>query len=106
VDHVLPFSVWLNNNLWNMLPTDRVLNQQKKKDKIPTRKLIEKRADIIMNYWNEYQQEIPILFKSQIEVALTGINISDDKFLDTAIESLCQKSDYLIFDRGHQAFSL
>ncbi|QSZ42833.1 hypothetical protein GJV85_12175 [Sulfurimonas aquatica] len=106
VDHVLPFSVWFNNDLWNMLPTDRILNQQKKKAKIPTRKLIEKRADIIMNYWNDYQRAMPLLFKSQIEVALIGREIAEDKVLNTAIESLCNKSDYLIHDRGHEAFNI
>lgn len=106
VDHVLPFSIWFNNDLWNMLPTDRVLNQQKKKDKIPTRKLIEKRADIIMNYWANYQEAMPLLFKSQIEVALIGKDVNKDKIFDTAIESLCNKSDYLIYDRGHEAFSV
>ena len=106
VDHVLPFSVWFNNDLWNMLPTDRVINQRNKKAKIPTRKLIEKRADIIIHYWNDYQQAMPLLFKSQIEVALIGEKISEGKILDTAIESLCKKSDYLIHDRGHEAFSL
>jgi len=106
VDHVLPFSVWFNNDLWNMLPTDRILNQQKKKAKIPTRRLIEKRADIIMNYWNDYQKAMPLLFKSQIEVALIGKEIAEDKALDIAIESLCTKSDYLIHDRGHEAFNI
>ena len=106
VDHVLPFSVWFNNDLWNMLPTDRILNQQKKKAKIPTRKLIEKRANIIMNYWSDYQQAMPLLFKSQVEVALVGRNVTEDKILDTAVESLCNKSDYLIYDRGHEAFNL
>ena len=104
VDHVLPFSVWFNNDLWNMLPTDRVLNQQRKKAKIPTRKLIEKRSDVIMNYWSDYQQAMPLLFKSQVEVALIGKDVIEDKILDTAIESLCKKSDYLIYDRGHEAF--
>lgn len=104
VDHMLPFSVWFNNDLWNMLPTDRVLNQQKKKDKIPTRELIEKRAYSIINYWRHYQLAMPLLFKSQIEVALVGTDVPQDRLLDTAIESLCKKSDYLIFDRGHVAF--
>jgi len=106
VDHVLPFSVWFNNDLWNMLPADRDLNQNDKRDKIPTRKLIEKRADIIMKYWKDYQQAMPLLFKSQFEVSLVGKGIAETKILDTAIESLCMKSDYLIYDRGHEAFSL
>lgn len=106
VDHVLPFSVWFNNDLWNMLPTDKNLNQKKKRDKIPTRKLIEKRADIIMNYWDDYQQAMPLLFKSQIETSLVGTNVPKEKELETAIESLCRKSDYLILDRGHASFNM
>lgn len=106
VDHVLPFSVWFNNNLWNMLPADRDINQNKKRDKIPTRKLIEKRADIIIEYWKDYQQAMPLLFKSQLEVSLIGVDTAETKMLDTAIESLCMKSDYLIYDRGHEAFSV
>jgi len=106
VDHVLPFSIWFNNDLWNMLPTDRSLNQHNKRDKIPARKLIEKRAGSIINYWTDYQQAMPLLFKSQIEVALIGGNVAEDKIFDVAIESLCKKSDYLIYDRGHEAFNL
>ncbi|MBT5934310.1 hypothetical protein [Sulfurimonas sp.] len=59
-----------------------------------------------MNYWSDYQQAMPLLFKSQVEVALVGRNITEGKILDTAIESLCKKSDYLIYDRGHEAFSI
>jgi len=106
VDHVLPFSIWFNNDLWNMLPTNRDINQKKKKNKIPTRKLIEKRANIIMNYWSDYQNAMPQLFKSQIEISLVGTNVHEDKLFDAAIESLCKKSDYLIFDRGHAPFNL
>ena len=104
VDHVLPFSVWYNNDLWNILPTDRVVNQQKKKAKIPSRKLIEKRADVIMNYWSDYQKAMPQLFNSQVKIALIGMDTQQERVLDTAIESLCEKSDYLIYDRGHEAF--
>jgi len=106
VDHVLPYSIWFNNDLWNMLPTDRALNQNQKKAKIPTPELIEKRADTIKLYWEQYLQEWPIQFKNQIEVALTGPNLDKDQLTDFAIEALCEKSHYLIYDRGHQAFNL
>ncbi|MBT5934393.1 HNH endonuclease domain-containing protein [Sulfurimonas sp.] len=106
VDHVLPFSVWFNNDLWNMLPTDRVVNQKNKRDKIPTRKLIENRSDVIIKYWESYEKAMPLLFKSQVEVSLVGTGIQIDKMFDTAIESLCRKSDYLVFDRGHDSFSI
>lgn len=35
IDHLLPFSVWKNNDLWNLLPADIKINGQKS-DKIPT----------------------------------------------------------------------
>lgn len=106
IDHVLPFSLWFNNDLWNMLPSDRQINQNKKKDKIPTPRLIEKRSDTIKHYWNQYAQTWSILFKSQMELSLTGKNSSDELLIDTAIESLCQKCHYLIVDRGHEKFEL
>jgi hypothetical protein len=106
VDHVLPYSVWFNNDLWNMLPADRILNQQKKKNKVPSPELIEKRADVIKSYWDQYMQQWPIQFKSQLEVSLTGANIPQEKLIGAAIESLCRKSYYLIYDRGHVQFNI
>jgi len=104
VDHVLPFSIWFNNDLWNMLPSDRALNQQKKKDKIPTPQLIEQRSDIIKRYWGQYAQSWPQLFRSQMELSLCGKRATDEQLFSAAIESLCQKCHYLIFDRGHEQF--
>ena len=106
VDHVLPFSVWLNNDLWNMLPTDRKLNQQQKKTKIPAPKLIEKRAEVIKHYWDQYITKWPTLFKAQVELSLAGPQVSPERLADAAIESLCKKSHYLIYDRGHEKFNV
>jgi len=89
-----------------MLPTDRYLNQQQKKDKIPTRQLIKKSANRIMEYWSYYETAMPLLFNSQIEVALIGENFKENNCYELAIESLCKKSDYLIYDRGHSKFEI
>ena len=105
VDHILPYSVWFNNDLWNLLPTERNLNQKKKKDKIPTRELIESRAEIIVDYWQKYEKAMPQLFSSQLALSLTGKNESTIDY-EYSIESLCKKSDYLIHDRGHTMFYL
>jgi len=106
IDHVLPFSLWFNNDLWNMLPSDRQINQHTKRDKIPTPKLIEKRSDVIKHYWDQYSQEWPHLFKSQMELSLSGQQSSKEQLTDNAIESLCRKCHYLIVDRGHEKFEL
>lgn len=103
IDHILPYSVWGNNDFWNLLPSDRNLNQKQKKDKIPTSKLIEKQADVIINYWKIYDKELSTIFQSQIKSSLINENeISYQK----AIDSLCKKSDYLIYDRGYSAFEI
>lgn len=103
IDHILPYSVWGNNDFWNLLPSDRELNQKHKKDKIPTSKLIEKRADIIIDYWKIYDKELSKIFQSQLKASL----INDSVFnYENAIKSLCIKSDYLIKDRGYSGFEI
>ncbi|WP_457626248.1 HNH endonuclease [Persephonella sp.] len=47
VDHVIPFSIWKNNDLWNLLPAHKDINL-KKKDKIPSPELITKRSNKIL----------------------------------------------------------
>ena len=103
IDHVLPYSVWKNNDLWNLLPAQRKLNQQEKKDKIPTSNLIKKRAEVIKYYWNIYDKKYPNLFQSQLTISLTG---EKNQNYDKAIQSLCKKSDYLIQDRGLSKFEI
>ncbi len=50
VDHVIPFSIWRNNDLWNLLPCASSVNGAKS-DMLPTRNLLVKRKDIIIHYW-------------------------------------------------------
>ena len=106
IDHMLPYSVWMNNDLWNLLPAQRELNQHKKKDKIPTRALITKRSEIIKHYWDVYDKKSQQLFRSQLSISLTGDMMYMNNNYDAAIESLCAKSDYLIQDRGLVGFDI
>src|SRR5690606_27416927 len=50
IDHLIPFAVWKNNDLWNLLPSDSRINNQKR-DKIPSPEFIEQRKDFILEYW-------------------------------------------------------
>jgi SAM-dependent methyltransferase len=50
IDHVIPFSFWRNNDLWNLMPSQPRLNLQKK-DKLPSHKLLLRRKDAIIYYW-------------------------------------------------------
>jgi len=102
IDHILPFSIWQNNDFWNLLPSSPKINN-KKRDKIPPPQLIKKRAEAILYYWQIYEKQIPEVFWYQIKTSLVGnskISIS----LNDCIDALCMKADYLIRDRGFDIF--
>lgn len=69
VDHVVPYAVWGNNDLWNLLPAARQVNLQKS-DRLPTRALILDRADAIATCWCAYHAAAPERFEAQIRRAL------------------------------------
>ena len=50
IDHAIPFSLWRNNDLWNLLPADSSANNSKS-DKLPTYKVLQARKDCIIHYW-------------------------------------------------------
>lgn len=61
VDHVIPFSLWGNNDLWNLLPADKRINGQKS-DKLPAADLLmERRADVLER-WTMLRDAIPEAF--------------------------------------------
>lgn len=51
IDHVIPFALWRNNDLWNLLPADRRVNGRKS-DALPTAALLRRRRDAILRYWD------------------------------------------------------
>lgn len=104
VDHLIPFSVWKNNDLWNLLPSQPKTNNQKR-DKIPSPDLIEKQKNLILDYWeliNEYQSQ---RFKKEIQVALLG-NSSFAVWRQTGIKQLQSSCAYLISNRGFEEWKI
>ena len=51
VDHVIPYAVWRNNDLWNLLPASKKVNQSKR-DRLPTHALLRSRREAIEHYWD------------------------------------------------------
>ena len=101
VDHIIPFSVWKNNDLWNLLPSNSNINRNQKKDKIPSPILIEKQKDIILNYWNLIFKEQSVRFKKEFQIALLG-NLSFDEWQQNVISQLKESCTYLIENRGFE----
>lgn len=71
VDHMLPFSLWKNNDLWNLLPTRNIVNS-KKRDAIPSPDFIILRKTHICYYWEKVAETYPETFNREISVALIG----------------------------------
>jgi len=107
IDHIISYSIWGNNDLWNLLPANKKVNQQQKKAKIPTPELLEKCKENIFEYWNLYNQEDE-LFRNQIETSLSGdIKLSSDqKLFEKSYSELVNKCDYLINIRNFQSWNI
>ena len=106
IDHVLPFSVWKNNDLWNLLPALGSINT-KKSDRIPDPSLLEGRRDCITDYWDILHDHAPRPFEREITVSLLGLDtqMSDD-WQDRAFEHLTERCAYLIHVRGYEAWAI
>ncbi|MCK5884619.1 MAG: hypothetical protein KAG61_13085, partial [Bacteriovoracaceae bacterium] len=78
IDHAIPYSLWKNNDLWNLLPCDSSLNSSKT-NKLPSLQLLNKRKDCIISYWEIYQKMYPEQFAYQLSKSL-GSNIKNDNW--------------------------
>jgi len=104
VDHMIPFALWKNNDLWNLLPAEKKENG-KKSDLIPSRILLERRKDIITEYWDRLYQAHPAHFSKEITLSLLEKPFSEqENWKEEAFANLLQKVDYLIEVRGYEAW--
>jgi hypothetical protein len=102
IDHVIPFSVWKNNDLWNLLPSDKVINNRKR-DRIPSPEILERQKDLILDYWDFIEGNHTQRFQKEIQVALLG-NINQKSWKELGISQLQRSCSYLIETRGFEAW--
>lgn len=83
VDHIIPYAVWRNNSLWNLMPATPKLNQ-KKRDRLPSAALLSAQKAIIVDYWQRYHDRFGNLFQQQVLQSLgadsTQVGWEDDAF--------------------------
>ncbi|CAM3738393.1 HNH endonuclease domain-containing protein [Aquirufa aurantiipilula] len=103
IDHLIPFSIWKNNDLWNLLPSDAKINKQKR-DKIPSPELIEKQRNMILDYWEIIRKNQEIRFQKEMQVSLLG-NHSFSEWKTVGISQLQNCCNYLIENRGFEAWN-
>lgn len=102
IDHTIPYSMWQNNNLWNLVPVKSSINLSKR-DLIPSPSLIDDSANRIKRIWGLYADR----FGKQFDQGLfEGLGIHPKEGLDPAIQALKKKSSHLIIKRGFQKFEI
>ena len=51
IDHCFPWSAWPCDDLWNLLPSTRTLNQHQKRDRLPSAASLAAARERIENWW-------------------------------------------------------
>ncbi len=87
VDHVLPFSLWRNNDLWNLLPAATNINRDKG-DRLPTNSLLKRRRDTILTYWEALHRAIPRRFEFETCRFTASRGLDLRKTFDVMLESV------------------
>ena len=89
IDHSMPFARWPNNDLWNLLPTDCQVNNQKS-DRLPTEHKLKQAKDRIQHWWqvawldNNTASAALSLEKNKVKDVSAGYLISTKSFTPTA----------------------
>ena len=52
IDHCFPWSAWPCGDLWNLMPSSRVVNQHQKRDLLPNDDTLRKAKDRVLEWWN------------------------------------------------------
>ncbi len=74
VDHAIPFSLWHNNDLWNLFPVKSSVNRSKT-DKLPSRSLLLSRRKSIIDTWERSAAVFPERFDAEVS-AFAGKSIT------------------------------
>lgn len=86
VDHAIAFSLWGNNDLWNLMQVDGKVNALKS-DKLPSAQLLADRRHAILEDWDVLRQAMPDVFDRQTRSS-AGVYDSDDVLARTVATML------------------
>ena len=77
IDHAFPWAAWPCGDLWNLLPAHRRVNQQQKRDLLPSEAAL-RRARISILQWRDAayldrQDAVPVQFTEEAQASLPGL---------------------------------
>lgn len=99
VDHVIPFALWGNNDLWNLLPTHPAINGEKS-DKLPAAALLVERRQPIIESWVLLHEAMPEAFNRQAEQLLGAKPKSGEQWRQDLFARMRQAVEETALQRG------
>lgn len=92
VDHCFPWSAWPCGDLWNLLPAARKVNQQEKKAKLPSDRILNSARARFIDWWGEaYLAENNVLgnrFWLEASASLPAVSFRDQS-LEQLFDAVC-----------------
>lgn len=104
VDHVIPFALWGNNDLWNLVPVDPAVNGSKS-DKLPSAELLRSRQSSIVQSWHVLRDEVPEAFGLQASHLLGRPIGGPQKWQDDLFTRLREAVELTALQRGVERWS-
>ncbi len=102
IDHCLPWSVWSCGDLWNLMPASRTVNQNQKRDLLPSDTTLEQAQDRILDWWDRAYLNDPLREKFLLEAASSLPGIRGDAKPpepEEIFESVCLQREKLKRDQ-------
>ncbi|MSO91742.1 MAG: hypothetical protein EXR01_09340 [Acetobacteraceae bacterium] len=90
IDHCFPWAAWPCDDLWNLLPAHRSVNQNQKRDKLPGVELLRSAQDRIQAWWEQGylkagNQVLPERFMTEVRATLPVIEHIESKLDDVFV---------------------
>lgn len=105
LDHAIPFSLWKNNDLWNLLPANSKVNGQKK-DRLPTQELVKRRRDCIVDYWSQINDAYPARFKYEAEKFVGIGNFAASNWENRLFSTFSEAIEITAIQRGIERWNI
>ncbi len=98
VDHLIPFSLWRNNDLWNLLPSSPQINAAKR-DRLVSRDLLQASRERLLNCWRYFFKRNPRRFTVGLSRTLMAQPILKDGWEHPAFTALLEAVETLAVQR-------
>jgi SAM-dependent methyltransferase len=98
IDHIIPFALWHNNDLWNLVPAVPSVNLAKS-DKLPTRGLLMARRDRIVGCWEVLRAAYRARFDYEV-CRVAGVNTLPSDWQSLAFQYVSDAVEFTAVQRG------